>query len=93
MGLPSPSPRSVAGLQNNEGIFGVSPSEPVLEVIEKVERRFAAAANALDARDREHRLSVVRWPSLLVYGRKFAFDGNPATTQKWTAHRRCPQSS
>ena len=38
VGLPSPSPRSVAGLLINEGIFGSSPSEPVLEVIEKLKR-------------------------------------------------------
>jgi hypothetical protein len=43
VGLPSPSPRSVAGLLINEGIFGASPSEPVLEVIEKLKRRFGEA--------------------------------------------------
>lgn len=67
MGMPSPSPRSVAGLLINEGIFGSSPSEPVLEVIEKVKRRFAAATFALDACDREHRMAVGRRPTLLVY--------------------------
>lgn len=67
MGLPSPSPRSVAGLLINEGIFGASPSEPVLEVIEKLKRRFGAATDALDACDREHRLSRGRRPTLLVY--------------------------
>ena len=36
VGLPMPSPSSVAGLLANEGLFGSSPSEPVLEVIEKV---------------------------------------------------------
>ena len=55
MGLPSPSPRSVAGLLINEGIFGASPSEPVLEVIEKLKRRFDDATDALDACDREQR--------------------------------------
>jgi hypothetical protein len=66
-GLPSPSPRSIAGLLVNEGIFGASPSEPVLEVIEKLKRRFNDATNALDACDREHRMSVGRRPTLLVY--------------------------
>ena len=49
MGLPSPTPRSVAGLLINEGIFGSPPSEPDLEVIEKLRRRFRDATNALDA--------------------------------------------
>ena len=67
LGLPSPSPRSIAGLLLNEGIFGASPSEPVLEVIDKLKRRFNAATDALDSCDREHRLSVGRRPTLLVY--------------------------
>ena len=67
VGLPSPSPRSVAGLLINEGIFGASPSEPVLEVIEKLKRRFGAATDALDACDREHRMSRGRRPTLLFY--------------------------
>ena len=67
MGMPSPSPRSVAGLLINEGIFGASPSEPVLEVIEKLKRRFNAATDALDACDREQRMSRGRRPTLLVY--------------------------
>ena len=67
VGLPSPSPRSVAGLLINEGIFGASPSEPVLEVIDKLKRRFAAATFALDACDRDHRMSTGRRPTLLVY--------------------------
>ena len=67
VGLPSPSPRSVAGLLINEGIFGASPSEPVLEVIEKLKRRFGAATDALDACDREHRMSAGRRPTILVY--------------------------
>ena len=49
------------------GIFGVSPSEPVLEVIEKVKRRFADATSVLDGCDREHRLSPGKRPTLLVY--------------------------
>lgn len=67
VGLPSPSPRSVAGLLINEGIFGASPSEPVLEVIEKLKRRFNDATKVLDACDREHRMSSGRRPTLLVY--------------------------
>jgi hypothetical protein len=66
-GLPSPSPRSIAGLLINEGIFGASPSEPALEVIEKLKRRFNAATDALDACDREQRMSGGRRPTLLVY--------------------------
>lgn len=67
MGLPSPSPKSVAGLLINEGIFGASPSEPVLEVIEKLKRRFADATGTLDACDREQRLSAGKRPTLLIY--------------------------
>ena len=67
LGMPSPSPRSVAGLLINEGIFGASPSEPVLEVIEKVKRRFRDATDVLDGCDREHRLSPGSRPTLLVY--------------------------
>jgi len=66
-GLPSPSPRSIAGLLINEGIFGASPSEPVLEVVEKLKRRFGDATEALDACDREQRMSHGRRPTLLVY--------------------------
>jgi hypothetical protein len=67
LGLPSPSPRSVAGLLINEGIFGMSPSEPALDVLEKLKRRFNDATNVLDACDREQRKSVGRHPTLLVY--------------------------
>ena len=67
MGMPSPSPRSVAGLLINEGIFGASPSEPVLEVIERVKRRFADATSMLDACDREQRMSAGKRPTLLIY--------------------------
>jgi hypothetical protein len=67
VGLPSPSPRSVAGLLINEGIFGASPSEPALEVLEKLKRRFNDATNVLDACDREQRMSAGRRPTLLVY--------------------------
>ena len=67
IGLPMPSPSSVAGLLINEGIFGASPSEPVLEAIEKLKRRFAEATSALDACDREQRMSSGRRPTLLVH--------------------------
>lgn len=67
IGLPMPSPSSVSGLLINEGIFGSSPSEPVLEVIEKIKRRFLEATDALNACDREQRLSNGRRPTLLVY--------------------------
>jgi hypothetical protein len=62
-----PSPSSVSGLLINEGIFGASPSEPVLEVIDKLKRRFAEATSTLDACDREQRMSSGRRPTLLVY--------------------------
>jgi hypothetical protein len=67
VGLPSPSPRSMAGLLINEGVVGASPSEPVLDVLEKLKRRFNDATNVLDACDREHRMSRGRRPTLLVY--------------------------
>jgi hypothetical protein len=67
VGLPSPSPRSVAGLLINEGIFGASPGEPALEVIEKLKRRFGEATDVLDVCDREHRMSRGRRPTLLIY--------------------------
>ena len=49
------------------GIFGASPSEPVLDVIEKLKRRFADATRVLDACDREQRMSPGKRPTLLVY--------------------------
>jgi hypothetical protein len=67
LGLPSPSPRSVAGLLINEGIFGTNPSEPVPEVVDKLKRRFRDATDELDSCDREHRLSPGKRPTLLVY--------------------------
>lgn len=67
MGMPSPSPRSVAGLLINEGIFGASPSEPAAEVVEKLKRRFRDATDVLDGCDREHRLSPGKRPTFLVY--------------------------
>ena len=36
-------------------------------MIKKLKRRFKAATDALDACDREHRMSVGRRPTLLVY--------------------------
>lgn len=39
----------------------------MLEVIEKVKRRFAAATNALDACEREQRILAGKRPILLVY--------------------------
>ncbi len=62
-----PSPSSVTGLLVNEGIFGASPSEPVLEVIDKVKRRYAEATAALADCDREQRLSPGRPPTFVVY--------------------------
>jgi hypothetical protein len=67
VGLPPPSPRSVAGLLVNEGIFGGRPDEPDPALIAKLKRRFGDATGALDACDREQRLSAGRRPTLLVY--------------------------
>ncbi len=67
MGLPMPSPRSVAGILINEGIFGSSPSEPLLEVIEKLREKFRQATDALDECDRQHRFSAGMRPTLLIY--------------------------
>ena len=62
-----PNPRSVSGLLINEGIFGSSPSEPVLEEIDRIKRRFTDATDALDDCDREQRFGTARRPTLLVY--------------------------
>jgi hypothetical protein len=67
MGLPVPSPSSVAGILINEGIFGSCPSEPVLEEIDRLKRRFEDASAALDQCDREQRFSGARRPTLLMY--------------------------
>jgi hypothetical protein len=67
LGLPMPTPHSVAGLLVNEGIFGGSVGEPGQEVIEKLRRRFSDATNALDQCDRDYRLSSGGRPTLLVY--------------------------
>ena len=44
-----------------------SSSEPVLEVIERVKRRFADATRVLDTCGREQRMSAGKRPTLLVY--------------------------
>jgi hypothetical protein len=67
IGLPLPSPCSVAGILINEGIFGSSPSEPMLDAIDRLKRRFEDATDALDQCDRENRFSAGRRPTLLVY--------------------------
>jgi len=67
LGLPSPSPRSVAGLLINEGIFGGGPADPSAEVVDKLKRRFRDATDVLDGCDREHRMSPGQRPTLLVY--------------------------
>ncbi len=67
MGLPTPSPRSVAGLLINEGIFGGSDYVPSPDDVARMRRRFEDAMAALDACDREHRLSMGRRPALLIY--------------------------
>ncbi|MFN4140273.1 hypothetical protein [Aestuariivirga sp.] len=67
LGLPAPSPRSIAGLLINEGIFGGSVGEPDGSVVQRLRRRFNDATGALDACDRDHRMSLGRRPTLLVY--------------------------
>jgi hypothetical protein len=67
MGLPLPSPSSVASILINEGIFGSSPSEPMLDALERLRSRFEEATDALDQCDREHALAAGRRPTLLVF--------------------------
>jgi hypothetical protein len=67
LGLPLPSPRSVAGILFNEGIFGGTSAEPDAAVVERLRRRFDAATDALDQCDRDQRMSLGRRPALLVY--------------------------
>jgi len=67
MGLPTPSPRSVAGLLINEGIFGGSEVIPSPDDVARLRKRFDEAADALDACDRDHRLCEGRRPALLIY--------------------------
>ena len=67
LGLPLPSPRSVAGLLVNEGIFGAFSGEPDDDSIDRLRRRFDAATDALDQCDRDQRMSLGRRPVLLAY--------------------------
>ena len=57
----------MAGLLINEGIFGASPSEPVLEVIEKLKRRFAMPPTCWTPAIASSGMSAGRRPTLLVY--------------------------
>jgi hypothetical protein len=67
LGLPLPSPRSVAGILINEGIFGGSSADPDPDLVERLRDRFGAATDALDACDRQQRASLAGRPTLLVY--------------------------
>ncbi|MDN2579010.1 hypothetical protein [Aquibium sp. ELW1220] len=67
MGLPAPTPRSIAGRLIEEGIMGLSPSEPTLDQIERLRRRFREAATALTECDRTNRFDPGRGPSHLVH--------------------------
>jgi len=67
MGLPLPSPRSIAGLLVSGGVFSGSSGEPDAELVERLRRRFDAATDALDKCDREHRFSPGRRPASLIY--------------------------
>ena len=62
-----PTPRSVAGLLNNEGILGGSAGDADRGVIDRLRRRFSSATHALNQCDRNRRLSVGGRPALLVY--------------------------
>jgi len=66
MGLPLPSPRSVAGLLVSGGVFGGSFCADAA-LVDRLRRRFDAATDALDQCDRDHRLSPGRRPALLIY--------------------------
>jgi len=81
MGLPLPSPRSIAGLLVSGGIFGGSSGEPDALAIERLRRRFDAATDALDQCDRDHRFSPGRRPALWVY-KVICVDED---TTSWTA--------
>ncbi len=67
MGLPTPSPRSVAGVLINEGIFGSAASEHTLELIDRLRQRFQDATDALDQCDRDNRFLPGGRPTLLIY--------------------------
>jgi hypothetical protein len=67
LGLPLPSPRSVAGLLVSGGVFGGSSVEPDAALVERLRRRFDAATDALDQSDRDQRFSPGRRPALLIY--------------------------
>ncbi len=81
VGLPLPSPRSIAGLLVSGGVFGGSSGEPDAEAVERLRRRFDAATDALDQCDRDHRFSSGRRPALLIY-RVICVDED---TKLWTA--------
>ena len=44
-----------------------SPSEPVLDALDRLRSRFEEATDALDQCDREHALAAGRRPTLLIY--------------------------
>jgi hypothetical protein len=67
MGLRAPTPRSIAGRLIEEGIMGLSPTEPTLDQIERLRRRFREAAAALTECDRTNRFDPGRGPSHLVH--------------------------
>ena len=67
MGLPVPNPQSVSNLLLREGITGAPADEYHDELIEKIRKRYSDATNAIDACDREQRLSTGRRPSWLIY--------------------------
>lgn len=67
LGLPVPSPRSIAGLLASGGTFGGSSSEPDTALVDRLRRRFDAATDAFDQCDRDHRFSLGRRPVSLIY--------------------------
>lgn len=66
LGFPLPGPRSVTSLLDSEGIFGGSTADPDPALVDRLRRRYAAAAVALDRCDRECRCTAGPKPSRLV---------------------------
>jgi len=80
-GLPSPSPRSVAGLLINEGIFGGGSPDHDPALVEKVRRRAAAAIMMLRTADHDAPGTIGRKPSILVH----AVVCHEAEASNWSA--------
>lgn len=66
LGFPLPDPRSVTSLLDSEGIVGGSSADPDPVLVDRLRKRYAAAAAALDRCDRECRCAAGPKPSRLV---------------------------